>query len=99
MKIQPKEILIKDLYKGYKDNFDEGVVGYGGKLDIRPPYQREFVYGAKEIDTYNNNLKGQLPSELGLLTMLKTGFQVYNNEISGSLPSEVGSMTAMSSGF
>ncbi|MGR3914563.1 MAG: DUF262 domain-containing protein, partial [Gammaproteobacteria bacterium] len=26
------------------DNADEGVVGYGGRLDIRPPYQREFIY-------------------------------------------------------
>ena len=48
MKIQHKEILIKDLYKGYKDNLDEGVVGYGGKLDIRQTYKREFVYGVKE---------------------------------------------------
>ncbi|GHT15663.1 hypothetical protein FACS1894170_13190 [Planctomycetales bacterium] len=33
---------------GYVDNQEQGVAGYGGKLDIRPPYQREFVYDCKQ---------------------------------------------------
>ena len=44
MKIQLKEIRIKEVANGYKNNDEEGVVGYGGKLNIRPKYQREFVY-------------------------------------------------------
>lgn len=44
MKIQPKQILIRDLCAGFKDSGDAGVVGFGGKLNIRPAYQREFVY-------------------------------------------------------
>ncbi|MDD5731800.1 MAG: DUF262 domain-containing protein [Patescibacteria group bacterium] len=44
MKIQLKEITIKEVANGYKNNDEEGVVGYGGKLNIRPKYQREFVY-------------------------------------------------------
>lgn len=59
MNIELKEITIKDLTDGYQDNDEAGVVGYGGKLDIRPPYQREFVYGDKErnavIDTVQKN--------------------------------------------
>ena len=55
MKIELKEILIRDLTNGYQDNSEEGVVGYGGKLDIRPRYQREFIYDDKKrnavIDT------------------------------------------------
>lgn len=55
MEIKLKEIKIKDLVKDYQDKADEGVTGYGGKLDIRPPYQREFVYNDKQreavIDT------------------------------------------------
>jgi len=31
---------VRDLVAGYQDDGDGGVVGYGGKLDIRPPYQR-----------------------------------------------------------
>jgi len=44
MKIELKEITIKEVSNGYKNNDEEGVVGYGGKLNIRPKYQREFVY-------------------------------------------------------
>jgi len=55
MKIELKEITIRELTNGYKDNEENGVVGFGGKLDIRPPYQREFVYKDKQreavIDT------------------------------------------------
>lgn len=55
MKIEKKEITIRDIVNGYKDNNDEGVVGFGGNLNIRPAYQREFVYNEKQeravIDT------------------------------------------------
>ena len=48
MQIERKEVTIRDLANGYKDSGDLGVVGYDGKLNIRPAYQREFVYGEKE---------------------------------------------------
>lgn len=55
MKIEKREITIRDIVNGYKDNNEEGVVGYNGNLNIRPPYQREFVYNEKQeravIDT------------------------------------------------
>lgn len=44
MKIELQKIKIKDVFDGYKDSDEEGVTGFGGKLDIRPKYQREFVY-------------------------------------------------------
>lgn len=50
MKIELNEIAIRDLVKGYKDSAEEGVVGYNGLLDIRPKYQREFVYSGKQRD-------------------------------------------------
>lgn len=55
MEVKLKELTVKELVKDYKDHAEEGVSGYGGRLDIRPPYQREFVYNAKQkeavIDT------------------------------------------------
>lgn len=51
MKIEPKHIPIRDLVKGYTNNenaVEEGVTGWSGKLDIRPKYQREFVYNDKQ---------------------------------------------------
>lgn len=44
MDITLKEISIRELTDGYADNQEDGVLGYGGRLDIRPPYQREFIY-------------------------------------------------------
>lgn len=48
MKIELKSIKIADLIDGYSNDTDTGVKGYGGKLDIRPPYQREFRYDVKQ---------------------------------------------------
>ena len=50
MKIQEIKLPISELSKGYVDNLEEGISGYDGKLDIRPPYQREFVYSDKQRD-------------------------------------------------
>ena len=55
MEINLKSIKISELIEGYKNDPDSGVVGYGGRLNIRPPYQREFRYDLKQkqsvIDT------------------------------------------------
>ena len=48
--VKPKKITVRELTDGYEDKNEKGVRGYGGLLDIRPPYQREFIYGAKERD-------------------------------------------------
>lgn len=50
MKIELQEITIRELTDGFEDNEENGVVGFGGKLDIRPPYQREFIYKDKQRD-------------------------------------------------
>ena len=59
MNIELKEITIRELTKNYEDNNENGVIGYNGKLDIRPPYQREFIYKDKQreavIDTITKN--------------------------------------------
>ena len=44
MQIESVKIAVRDLVDGYTNDDEEGVRGYHGKLDIRPPYQREFVY-------------------------------------------------------
>ena len=44
MRIELKQITVHEVVDGYVDNAEAGVSGYNGKLDIRPPYQREFVY-------------------------------------------------------
>jgi len=46
---------------GYLDRNEEGVVGYEGKLDIRPPYQREFVYDEKKRNAVIDTIRKDFP--------------------------------------
>jgi hypothetical protein len=56
MKVELQDnITIRDVVKDYFDSDEEGVVGYGGKLDIRPKYQREFVYDDKKRNAVINS--------------------------------------------
>jgi len=61
MKIELKNITVRELTNGYQDNAENGVVGYGGKLDIRPPYQREFIYKDKQRDAVINTVTKDFP--------------------------------------
>ena len=46
MKIDLVPITVRELCASYEDLSvsEEGITGYGGRLNIRPKYQREFVY-------------------------------------------------------
>ncbi|MCD7712353.1 MAG: DUF262 domain-containing protein [Firmicutes bacterium] len=48
MKIELHGIPVRDVVNGYVDSTENGVVGYGGKLNIRPAFQREFIYKEKQ---------------------------------------------------
>lgn len=48
MTIKQIEVTVGEITKDYVNNEEQGVRGYGGRLDIRPPYQREFIYNDKE---------------------------------------------------
>ncbi|MBU0569175.1 DUF262 domain-containing protein, partial [Patescibacteria group bacterium] len=62
MKIELHTIPVREVVADYKDNPNEGgVVGYGGKLDIRPKYQREFVYTGKQRDAVIETIKNGFP--------------------------------------
>ena len=61
MEISLKEITIRELIEGYKDNGVEGVRGYNDKLDIRPPYQREFIYKDKQRDAVITTIVQNFP--------------------------------------
>jgi hypothetical protein len=61
MKIELHKILVRDLFDGYIDSAEEGVKGYGGKLDIRPKYQREFVYKPEQRNAVINSILSDYP--------------------------------------
>lgn len=61
MNIALHHITVRELVEGYHDDGDGGVVGYDGKLDIRPPYQREFVYKDKQRDAVIHSVRAGFP--------------------------------------
>jgi hypothetical protein len=61
MKIDLHKIPIRELVKDYSNSDEEGVKGYGGKLDIRPKYQREFVYKDAQRDAVLDTVRKDYP--------------------------------------
>lgn len=61
MKIDLHKISIRDVISEFKDSAEEGVTAYNGKLNIRPKYQREFVYKEKQRDAVIETIKNNFP--------------------------------------
>ena len=61
MKIELKEITIREVSNGYLNDNEDGVVGFSGKLNIRPKYQREFVYKDKQRDAVIETVNKKFP--------------------------------------
>ena len=58
LKIEQREVNVGEITKGYINNEEQGVRGYNGLLDIRPPYQREFIYNEKEQQAVITKCRG-----------------------------------------
>jgi len=81
MNIELKEITVRELTTGYQDNNENGVVGYNGRLDIRPPYQREFVYDEKERNAVLNTLQKDFPLNVMYWAVREDGdFEVIDGQ-------------------
>lgn len=81
MKIELKEITVKELTEDYEDNDEGGVVGYSGKLDIRPPYQREFIYKDKQRDAVINTITKDFPLNVMYWAVREDGnFEVIDGQ-------------------
>jgi hypothetical protein len=61
MNITLKKIHVSEVSAGYKDNAEDGVVGYGGRLNIRPAFQREFIYRDKQRDEVIKTIRKSFP--------------------------------------
>lgn len=75
MKIELKEISIREVSTGYLNNNEEGVVGFGGNLNIRPKYQREFVYKDKQRDSVIETVIKNFP--LNVMYWVKNEDETY----------------------
>jgi len=58
---QAKKLTVRDVVQGYLDNDEGGVVGYDGKLNIRPKYQREYIYDEKKRNAVLETIRKGFP--------------------------------------
>ena len=75
MKIEQRKITVGEVAEGYFNDAEEGVTGYDGRLDIRPKYQREFVYNDKQRDEVIRTIAKGLP--LNVMYWCVTGDDSY----------------------
>lgn len=61
MHIEERKVTVREVAEGYFNDAEEGVVGYDDQLDIRPKYQREFVYKDKQRDEVIRTVMKGLP--------------------------------------
>lgn len=81
MKIELKEITVRELTEGFEDNEEAGVVGFDGKLDIRPPYQREFIYKDSQRDAVIDTITKDYPLNVMYWAVRENGeFEVIDGQ-------------------
>jgi hypothetical protein len=61
MKIKLHEIPVREVVEGYIDSAENGVTGYNGRLNIRPAFQREFIYRDKQRDEVIRTVRKNFP--------------------------------------
>lgn len=80
MDIELKNISVRELVEDYQDNQEAGVVGFGGKLNIRPPYQREFVYNDKQREAVIDTITRSFPLNTMYWAVTPEGFEIIDGQ-------------------
>ena len=71
------------IYWGCEDEVDTEITLWGEVYSVE---------NTTSLDSWNNQLTGSIPSEIGNLTNL-TGLDLGGNELTGSIPPELGNLT------
>lgn len=80
MKIDHRRVTVRDLFDGYVDQGEKGVVGYGARLNIRPAYQREFVYKDKQRSAVIDTVRRAFPLNTMYWAVVGDGFELMDGQ-------------------
>lgn len=80
MDITLKKITIEELVENYQDNEEAGVLGYNELLNIRPPYQREFVYNDKQREAVIDTVTRGFPLNTMYWAVIPNGFEIIDGQ-------------------
>ncbi|PKM70352.1 MAG: HNH endonuclease, partial [Firmicutes bacterium HGW-Firmicutes-18] len=75
-----KNIKVSELTKGYEDKAEEGVRGYDGTLNIRPAYQREFIYKEKQRNEVINTVRKSFPLNTMYWAVAGEGYELMDGQ-------------------
>lgn len=78
MKITEKKITVREVTEGYFNDAEEGVTALNDQLDIRPKYQREFVYDDKKRNEVIRTIMKGLP--LNVMYWVDRGEQFQDDD-------------------
>lgn len=80
MDIKLEKIKIRELVENYQDNEEAGVVGFNNRLNIRPPYQREFVYNDKQRESVIDTVTRGFPLNMMYWAVTGNGFEIIDGQ-------------------
>jgi len=80
MEILHRDVTVQELVEGYDDKGELGVCGYNGRLDIRPAYQREFVYDDKLKKAVIDTLRKGYPLNTMYWAVSGDGFELMDGQ-------------------
>lgn len=75
MNVDPVKIKVSEIFEGYFNDDEEGVTAYNDRLDIRPKYQREWVYNDAQRDEVIRTVLKGFP--LNIFYWVKNGEDSY----------------------
>lgn len=80
MDITLEKISIRKLVENYQDNEEAGVIGFNRRLNIRPPYQREFVYNDKQREAVIDTVSRGFPLNTMYWAVIPDGFEIIDGQ-------------------
>jgi hypothetical protein len=80
MKIDLKKVRVSELFECYEDKGEGGVRGYKGKLNIRPAYQREFIYRDTKRNAVIDTVRKGFPLNTMYWAVNDDGFEVMDGQ-------------------
>lgn len=80
MKIELRHIKISALINNYQDHAEQGITGFGGQLNIRPAYQREFVYKEKQRNEVIHTVRNGFPLNMMYWAKAGAGYELMDGQ-------------------
>lgn len=80
MKTTELKITIRDLVKRFSDKGENGVLGYNEQLNIRPAYQREFIYPIDKQEKVITSIMKGFPINMFYWNTVQDGYELLDGQ-------------------